>query len=542
MSDTPRQEGSGAAGPEPALGLWNLYFLLKLLLHAQGSLQLRPLFNLARVAFLAYPLQHRGLRGLRLLLALPAAVWLIHAESYLPSWSQLWPSLKLMLDFDLDYLLELAGRLLSPEMLALLVLLLFGYLLLSRFIRLGAVVTAALLFMLVLPERQVSLRQPTVAGNTRQAEATVPASRASGGAAETTLNDKLRAFYREQAGKQAHFAPPASQAPPFDILFLHICSLSWDDMQYAGKTGVLPRFDVLFKRFNTATSYSGPAAIRLLRAGCGQSSHQGLYQPAGAGCYLFDELETLGFGKQLLMNHDGHFDDFTGVLQGNGMNAPPLPLEEVPVAYRAFDGSPIHDDFATLSRWWQQRIRDGQPRVAAYYNTLSLHDGNRFVSGKRSRDSLSGYARRLEKLMADFQRFFRMLEQSGRRVLVVMVPEHGAALKGSRFQLQGMREIPTPDITLVPVGIRLFGPELETPASPVVVQAPVSYLALSEYVAALLAQNPYLPQQYRPEHLVRTLSETRLVSETATAVVMEDESGYWMRLREADDWLPLDQP
>ncbi len=522
----------------PGLGAWNLYFLVKLLLHFQGSLHLRPWFNLALVAFLAYPLTHRWQRVIRLLLAIPAAIWLVHAESFLPAWSQLLPSLQLMAGFDLDYLLELAGRALTPDLLALLVLLFFGYLVLSRYIRLGVVVSALLLYLAIGPVPSSRQALPVSARTNTPAVASQAATGASTASA-VNLNETLQAFYREEKGRQVRFPLPGSQAAPFDLLFLHVCSLSWDDMQYAGKAGDLPAFDVIFKQFNSATSYSGPAAIRLLRASCGQRSHEALYKPAGQGCYLFDALAELGFRKELLMNHDGHFDDFIGVLRGNRMEAAPLSLEEVPVAYRAFDGSPIHDDFSVLKTWWQKRQGEPVPRVVAYYNTLSLHDGNRVVSGQRSRDSVTGYGRRLGKLMGDFRAFFRELEQSGRRVLVVMVPEHGAALRGSRFQLQGMREIPTPDITRVPVGIRLFGPELTRPASPVVVDKPVSYLALSEYVSALLAQDPYLPQQYRPDHLVQTLSETRPVAETATAVVMKDAGQYWIRLREAEDWMPL---
>ena len=43
------------------------------------------------------------------------------------------------------------------------------------------------------------------------------------------------------------------------------------------------------------------------------------------------------------------------------------------------------------------------------------------------------------------------LEASGRRAVVVLVPEHGAALRGDSAQIAGLREIPTPAITLVPV-------------------------------------------------------------------------------------------
>ena len=47
-----------------------------------------------------------------------------------------------------------------------------------------------------------------------------------------------------------------------------------------------------------------------------------------------------------------------------------------------FDGSSVQSDYAVLSRWWQQRLADPAPRVALYYNSASLHDGNRLVELK----------------------------------------------------------------------------------------------------------------------------------------------------------------
>ena len=54
-------------------------------------------------------------------------------------------------------------------------------------------------------------------------------------------------------------------------------------------------FDLLFKNFNSATSYSGPAAIRLLRASCGQEAHADLYKSAPQQCHLFSQLASAGY-------------------------------------------------------------------------------------------------------------------------------------------------------------------------------------------------------------------------------------------------------
>lgn len=42
-------------------------------------------------------------------------------------------------------------------------------------------------------------------------------------------------------------------------------------------------------------------------------------------------------------------------------------------------------------------------------------------------------------------------------MVVVIVPEHGAALVGDKMQMSGLRDIPSPNITHTPVGIKLIG-------------------------------------------------------------------------------------
>ncbi len=41
--------------------------------------------------------------------------------------------------------------------------------------------------------------------------------------------------------------------------------------------------------------------------------------------------------------------------------------------------------------------------------------------------------------------------------MVVVVPEHGGALKGDRMQVSGLRDIHSHTITDVPVGVNFFG-------------------------------------------------------------------------------------
>ncbi len=60
------------------------------------------------------------------------------------------------------------------------------------------------------------------------------------------------------------------------------------------------------------------------------------------------------------------------------------------------------------------------------------------------------YKARAQKFFDELNAFFNELEKSGRKVMVVVVPEHGGALKGDRMQVSGLRDIPSPSITNIP--------------------------------------------------------------------------------------------
>jgi cellulose synthase operon protein YhjU len=366
----------------------------------------------------------------------------------------------------------------------------------SRYIRVGVLVTAALLVLAVAPYAKLLRPAPLLAQAGAPSSASVQASPGP----DALLHD----FYEAEARRVVSLpdAAATASAPPFDIVFLHVCSLSWDDLQFSGLDGhpLWSRFDALFTRFNSAASYSGPSAIRINRALCGQTTHQGLYDSAPDSCYLFPNLKRAGFTPELAMNHDGHFDDFLSVLRRQGVNAPPLPLGGTPVPQRGFDNSPIHDDLAVLARWLDGRRQadpdqTAQARAALYYNTISLHDGNKLSTGARL-DAVASYRLRAGKLFDDIDAFLRLLEESGRRAIVVLTPEHGAALRGDRYQIAGLRDMPTPRITHVPVGVKVIGARRDDEA--LRIDQPSSYLGLSQLLAQLIATPPYEAHQGQP--------------------------------------------
>lgn len=340
------------------------------------------------------------------------------------------------------------------------------------------------------------------------------------------------------------FPTPAKGAAPFDILILHVCSLSWDDLEGLGldDSPFLGRFDALLERFNTATSYSNPAALRLLRANCGQTAHSALYQKPPDECLLLERLRGAGFKTYAVFNHDGTYGDMGVELRRlAGADVPILP-EGLPARAKGFDGGSIYGDFDVLEAWWKKRQADGAPRAALYYNSVTLHDGAHGVDDRQwwKRPRIDKYREFLEALSADVERFVGLVEASGRRALVVFVPEHGAALRGSSLQPVGLRDIPLPTITEVPVGLRLVAPG-RAPAPQQRLDAPLSYLGLARLLGGAIGGELSWSGAPVPAGLEAALPRSRFIAENEHSAVLErggeflhrDKSGKWARLPRA---------
>jgi cellulose synthase operon protein YhjU len=349
------------------------------------------------------------------------------------------------------------------------------------------------------------------------------------------LEATLQAFYAGERGKMVSF--PKTAPPGFDVVFLSVCSLSWDDLDFMHmrNASLLSRFDVLFKQFNTAATYSGPAVLRLLRGNCGQSPHRDLYEAQHQGCFVFRSLAEAGYKPAMLLNHDGHFDKFAEQLrQFGGLGVEPINNHGAPVAMHSFDGTPIYADYELLSgAWKQQTTAAGGSRIAMFYNTITLHDGNR-VPGLKSQHSLDTYQPRIAKLFADFDHFISLVEASNRPTVIILIPEHGGALRGDAVQVSGLRELPTLAITNAPAAVKLVGfrPGGSLTSSPVMVDRPSSYLALTALLAGLMQTDPSAIGREQLESLVHDLPSSEWVAENEGTVLMQQDGRSYLRTPE----------
>jgi cellulose synthase operon protein YhjU len=530
------------------LGLWNFYFITKLVLLWYGQLNFHALENLAFAAFLLFPLSPQWLHRLRHVLAIPLGVALYYYDSWLPPFSRLLANSAQVGQFSADYMLELAGRFINPTWLATGLILLVGYLFISQWIRVTSFTVATLVLVLVLGNSQLFVpQQATVAVRLSTAVSGAPVA---GDAAPVVIDDAflnaaLDDFYTRQGQQVTQFPSAlAADALPVDVLMLNICSLAWDDLDESGmrQHPLWAKMDILFDDFNSAATYSGPAVLRLLRASCGQASNADLYRPGAKQCFLFENLKQLGYTDGLLLNHTGRFDNMLGLLRDGGrLQAEASPFGELRPALTGFDGSPIYRDRDVLTQWWQQRLSSGSPREALFYNSITLHDGNRRLDKVTGKAVSADYKVSLNQVLDDLDSFIEHLQASAKPVLLVIVAEHGAALRGDLMQVKGMREIPSPTVTHVPAGIKLINAKAQLPQQPLHIQAPSSYQALSELIARLVDGEAYRTADFDLLGVTRDLPGLDMVvAENEGSVMVRLHNEHYLRM-ENQGWIPYPQ-
>ncbi|WP_392421003.1 cellulose biosynthesis protein BcsG [Edwardsiella piscicida] len=536
------------------LGGWNLYFLLKLALLWYGYLNFHPFANVIFLAFLLFPLPSAHLHRWRNWLAIPIGVALFYHDTWLPGLNSIAHQRDQWSHFSAAYVWDLTLRFINWTMIGAALVITVAYLFLAQWIRITTFTILALVWVNLgsLGVPQLSLQQGAATVDTSVSSQSTPdnTSISTASAAEIpaqsaapnnhSLNDWLNRFYASEQQRQTHFpAALPTDAQPFDLLILNICSLSWSDLSAAGLQDhpLWKRMDILFNNFNSATAYSGPAAIRIMRASCGQSPHKMLYGPVPTQCDLMANLARLGFHQELALDHSGVFGDYLAHLRQFGnMQASLSANAGLPAELTAFNGEPITNDLALLQRWLSSTEKLGDVRTASFVNLIALHDGNRFIGANRGAD----FQPRAQTLLDQLNSFLDSLEKSGRRVMVVIVPEHGAAVVGDKMQMAGLRDIPSMSITHVPVGVIFSGMKAPTPASPVLVDRPSSYLALSELVVRSLDGKIFTQPSVNWQALVSNLPQSAAVSENDNAIVMMYQGKPYVRLN-GGDWVPYPQ-
>lgn len=557
--------------------IWNLFFLAKILLWWQNKMDFLPVWNLGLFGlaiFAALIVKRNRWLGtvLHVFLVLPLAVALTLKEAGLVLTTALLQQIQNLLGFSQTYLLELFNRTFPPEMIWTAITMLALMQILNRYIRLGTWVAMLLVGVAITAQIQsleANKEDQSVAEKTYLTQETAKATkfeaervalsqeqfnrfkeiieereRSSSELTEETPSGHLNAFFKNEEDR-THPGFSSLTTPDFDVIFLHICSIAWADLQQSmqRRHPLLEQADLVFSDFNTAASYSGPATIRFMRSNCGQSPHNSLYTPIDNECSLFNSLSSVGFQIQLGMNHDGIFDNFKNQIVENlaTQAVEPVSFNEVSLGGIAFDGSEIGRDSEFLKKWWDRRLNLTESPVALYYNTITLHDGNTLPNSNLN--SLDSYPIRLERLLNDIKNFIDYLKVSKRKAMVFVVPEHGAGMSGEHGQLKGLRELPTPAITKGPVLAYWVSPDYvrrDIYKFPIEVNKPTSYMAVTEFLSRWIGLPPQRRDDPKWPILTSNLPGTSFVAEQDQIVVMDYRDEYLIKSF-GDKWQELEQ-
>lgn len=526
------------------LGLWNVYFICKFFLTQLGYLRLELFANIALFCFLLLPAKSKGMRFLKQLIALVCGVALLWSESWLPGPQSIMANASGITGFSVNYVLQLIWDFINWRMVFAGCAILLIYYAARDFIRVTAVTGCWLLFLAVSPLLGTSTTQPsnlvpqatTARGGladpaSDRAEMLASAKGTSQGEVTSEEIDKwYQTFIAYEKDRMAKF--PESIGPkdtPFDIVILNICSLSTDDLIASNLIGnrTFNQFNIRFDHFNSATSYSGPAALRLLNGACGKPSHDALYDTRRPECEIMNRLDSLGFKQHLFLDHSGVYDNYLNAMRTQAGLTAPFERRRYPIKYVSFNDEEIADTLSVFRHWRSVVTKEKAPRSVSLFNFIALHDGNR----KPNKSRWEEFEPRARAFINALDTFIADIKRSKRKVMLVIVPEHGAAVRGDRIQTPRLRDIPSRRITQVPVMVKFFGLS-KLPKTPVHVTSDTSYLALTELIGRVIETNYFSkPEGAVPlADLVNDLPTTHMVSENAQATVLEYKGKDYLKM------------
>lgn len=534
------------------LGLWNVYFICKFFLTQLGYLRLELFANIALFCFLLLPANSKGMRFLKQLIALGCGIALLWSESWLPGPQSIMANASGITGFSVNYVLQLIWDFINWRMVFAGFAILLIYYAARDFIRVTAITGCWLLFLVVspffgsAPSQQSNLVPQTAAGKTavgNPADTAAALAAAKGTAQGEVTSEEIDKWYQTfiayEKDRVAQF--PDSIKPkdtPFDIVILNICSLSTDDLIASNliNNRTFSQFNIRFDHFNSATSYSGPAALRLLNGACGQPSHEALYDTRRPECEIMNRLDSLGFKQHLFLDHSGVYDNYLNAMRTQAGLTAPFERRRYPVKYVSFNDEEIADTLSVFRHWRSVVNKAKDPRSVSLINFIALHDGNRQPGKSRWEE----FEPRARAFIDALDVFIADLQKSKRKVMLIIVPEHGAAVRGDRIQTPRLRDIPSRRITQVPVMVKFFGLN-KLPKTPVHVTSDTSYLALSTLIGRVIETNYFSkPEGAVPmADLVNDLPTTHMVSENAQAMVLEYKGKDYLKMSKGT-WRPYD--
>lgn len=343
------------------------------------------------------------------------------------------------------------------------------------------------------------------------------------------LKARVDKYYAKQADIIIPF--PARPSSDFDIVVLHTCSLGWDDLDYVKIDGddFWRHFDYIFTEFNSVTSYSEDAGVRLLSCCGGQRRYADMPDNVPKDALLLERLRAIGY--KTYAGYDLKDSSYSKILRDEGHADAPVSVNGLPYTYLFYDDNPLYDTGALLHKVDALRQSSSEKRAMLWFNFAALHAGVHRDDDKDWWDKADSQELQIKQEIENVTVFFKSvghfieeLEKRGKPTLVIFVAEHGRGIRGTDLQPAELREIPTPQLTHVPLAIRWVGAHQPAPMQ-LVNSEKISHSAVGHLISKTLAKWPGSAAEV--EAMQKDIPGTEYYTEVYNErMVMETPGGY----------------
>lgn len=528
------------------LGLFSsVYFIYRFTLYFLGFTRFSVALGALLFVMCLCSFMNRASRIIYNCLLLIFAVVLLYHDSYLP------PLTNLTVDFtdniisDFFYYAEIFIDFINLELVVIFLFVLIVVFFLFDYIYSITVVAALLCYigMSQLSSRIVPVSADMVATSVQNAVQSIDIPKQTGDTSSENIENYLKTFLEKEKNRLISMPQELAQDfAPFNVVIVNICSMAYDDIEASKLLGheVFKKADYSFENFNSVSSYSTPATLRLLRANCGQMTEAEIYEGRRSECELLTSLEQVGYQSSIYFDHNGAYGDYLKTLrQLAGLNPPLNDPKLLHSQYTSFDGTPIYSDKELFNAYLYTIKATHATNNVSFMNLLSLHDGNRLTGQNRSQP----YAPRLKLMLDNLSFFIDELEKSKTNTLLIIVPEHGAAIRGDKMQIAKLREIPTDKITRIPVLVKFFGAngsfDQDTERTVKKISGFYSYQSLSEIIRRSLANNVFSKDSAlcTVDDVFVDLPQTAFIGESTNAFYMNFLNSDFYKLK-GEEWAP----
>lgn len=512
---------------------WNGFYIFKILMYFFLLIDFNlPLNTMLFAATHAHFQRRRIQKYYRIIIAILCLALLYH-DSYLPSIKQIIAQRSNLTGFSLSYIAEFMLDFINFKLIGMFALAIVLVKTASLYLRgTTCVILCFILTQFVSSDTLLKnfTKESNVTVNTNFILKNKDLIAQRGTFNNTNLNRYLEAFTKKEDSRSIEVSYSLeSSFEPFNIVLFTIDNVANQDLSTFNANDVyaLKRFNLYLTGFNSVTTDFNESKLRLFQSICGQKKQDILLDKRNDKCSLLKMIEQLGYDTVAFFNSQKELNtiaDKIGKYTHFPDNINPY-VTKPRVLYKGTDRKDIYNDEDIFNSYIRY-VGSSDLLSFAYIHSSSLLNGNKDNNFEVS------YEEKLTSLLVRINKFMDRLDELGKPTLFIMVPTAGAALKGDKTQLKGMRAIPSDNITNTTVMIKFCG--IKNAPQTVSLNDPVSYQSIAYIIAKSVSSNVY-SEKYplSLEAFSEDIPRTELVGETDSHYFIKYKNKYFYKTTES---------